>query len=111
MAFKPSSYIDIKVNDPDKASKFYADALNWEKIPPQGHNHTFKFGALTIFVTKSDLDLQKSNVHFEMSTDENIEDVKKRLLRLGCNTCDSAMEKAYMFTDPFGNNIHIYQET
>jgi hypothetical protein len=46
-----------------------------------------------------------------MATAENIETVKAGLEKAGCTYCKSGMKNAYMFTDPYGNNFHIYQKS
>jgi predicted enzyme related to lactoylglutathione lyase len=108
--FEFSSYIDIKVSDPKAAAEFYAKNFGWALEKSDCHEHTLKFGPLTIFLTQSEGKTVRSNIHFEMACAGEIEAVKAGLEKAGCTYCKSGMKDAYMFTDPFGNNFHIYQK-
>lgn len=108
--FEFSPYIDIKVSHPEEAMNFYVDNFGWKRISSDCHDQSLSFGPLTIFLSKAESNNPKSNVHFEMATYDNIEDVKTRLEKVGCSYCVSQMKNSYMFTDPYGNNFHIYQK-
>jgi hypothetical protein len=107
--FEFSPFIDVKVIDPVAAAQFYIEYFGWLRIEGD-HEQTLKFGPLTVFLTKAKNKMDTSNVHFEMTTSEDIESLKLNLEKLGCTYCKSGMKNAYMFTDPFGNNFHIYQK-
>jgi predicted enzyme related to lactoylglutathione lyase len=108
-AYEFSPFLDIKVSDPVAAANFYIKHFGWTRSESNAHEQTLTFGPLTVFLTQADAPSVKSNVHFEIATSENIQTVKSKLEKAGCTYCSSSMANSYMFTDPFGNNFHVYQ--
>ena len=109
-AFEFSPFLDVKVSDPKAAADFYIKHFGWVRSESNAHEQTLNFGPLTVFLSQAEETNAKSNVHFEIATSENIQAVKSRLECAGCTHCSSAMKNSYMFTDPFGNNFHVYQK-
>ncbi len=68
----------FEVIDPAAAAQFYIENFGWTRIEGD-HQQTLKFGPLTIFLTKTQNRINTSNVHFEMTTGEDIESLKLRL--------------------------------
>lgn len=105
-----SPFMDIKVSNPKAAAEFYIRHFGWIRAKSDSHEQTLNFGPLTIFLTQAENKSSKSNVHFEMATSDKIENVKAALEKDGCTSCPSGMKNAFMFTDPYGNNFHIWQK-